>query len=159
VSTGTETERLTFQREQVADCFEEAQPLLEAHWREVAHFKDIDLDPDWDAYRLADEHGFLRTFTVRNDGALKGYAVFFVKGNLHYRQSVQAQQDILFLAPELRGPMLGLHFIRWCDEQLATEGVQAVYHHVKTAKDFGPILKHLGYEPVETIWARRLDRG
>ncbi len=54
--------------------------------------------------------------------------------------------------------MLGARFIQWCDEQLTAEAVQVVYQHVKLAYDFGSLLTRLGYEPIETVWGRRLDR-
>jgi hypothetical protein len=28
----------------------EMRPLLEAHWREISRYKDIELEPDWEAY-------------------------------------------------------------------------------------------------------------
>jgi lysylphosphatidylglycerol synthetase-like protein (DUF2156 family) len=59
----------------------------------------------------------------------------------------------------LRGHALGAAFIDWCDQQLRAEGVQVVSHHVKLAHDFGPTLARLGYEHVEAMWQRRLDRG
>ena len=35
-----------------ADLFDETMPLLVAHWEEIAHFKDIPLVPDRNAYAL-----------------------------------------------------------------------------------------------------------
>lgn len=137
---------------------DEAMPLLEAHWREIAHYLDIPLQVDRAAYVQMAHGGHLRAYMFRDDGALRGYAVYMVRQNIHYMGSKQAVQDILYLAPDLRGQALGAAFINWCDEQLAAEGVQVVHHHVKLAHDFGPTLAQLGYEAVETIWSRRLDR-
>lgn len=146
---------LTYSSERVESCFEEAMPLLQAHWREIAHYQDIPLDPDYASYRALDAAGALRTFCARDEGALVGYAVFVVRPNMHYRSSLQALQDILYLSPSHRGQ--GLQFIRWCDEQLKTEGVQAVYHHVKVSHNFGPALERIGYQLVDLIYTRRLD--
>jgi hypothetical protein len=146
---------MSYQREPLEPVMWEAKPLLERHWAEVAHFKDIALEPDVELYRKLEESGALRVYTMRKDGELTGYAVFMVKTNLHYRQSLQAQQDILYVDPGER--LAGAFFIMYCDEQLRAEGVQAVYHHVKMAIDFGPLLARLGYTPIETIWCKRLD--
>jgi hypothetical protein len=101
--------------------------------------------------------GTLRTFTARDaDGVLTGYCVFFVRHNIHYASSLQASQDVIYIDPERRG--FGAEFILWCDQQLKEEGVQAVYHHVKQAHNFGPLLERFGYECVDLIYARRLDR-
>lgn len=142
--------------EQVAD---ELQPLLEAHWREIAHFQDIELNPDWEFYAAMQEIGRLRFYTARHDGRLVGYCVFFVSPNRHYKQSLQAAQDILFLHPDYRNAGNGRALILFCDDQLRAEGVQATYQHVKAAHDFGPLLIHCGYQLVDLIYARRLDHG
>jgi len=149
---------VTFQRESVQATFEEAYPLLEEHWAQIAHYKDIKLNPWLEAYHVAEDADALRVYTVRTAGVLCGYALFFIKPNMHYRDSVQAVQDILWVAPEHRSLTLALSFLRWCDEQLRADGAQVVYHHVKHAVDFGPLLKRLGYESIETVWGRRLDK-
>lgn len=147
---------ILFARETVAQVLEEIKPLLSMHWREIAHYQDIGLDPDWDFYIQAKT---IRVFTARIDGVLIGYGVFFIGPNKHYRQSIQAVQDILFLHPDYRGGRTGMRFIRFCDEQLKADGAQVVYHHVKAAHDFGPLLKSIGYECVDVIYANRLDKG
>lgn len=150
---------VTFQRERIRECQDEIQPLLVAHWREIAAYQDIPLDPDWVMYRQIEATGALRIYTVRDESMLVGYAVFFVRSNPHYKGSVQATQDILYLDPPFRKQRVGATFIEWCDAELRKEGVQVVYHHVKLAFDFGPLLERLGYEALEKIYARRLDRS
>jgi len=147
--------RATFQAERAQDCFQEAMPLLQAHWQEIAHFKDIPLDPHFEAYKAFEDLGLIRCYTSRIGKELVGYAVYFVRKNMHYQNSVQALQDILFILPEHRG--FGARFILWCDQQLKAEGVQAVYHHVKAEHNFGPMLERLGYELVDLIYAKRMD--
>ncbi len=171
---------IQFAKELLTDAlWAEAIPLLAAHYLEVAHFKDIPLDPDRALYAASEEAGILRVFTARDDKGyihphslklkpgtrmgitispdpLVGYALYFVRPAPHYMGSVQAVQDVLYLAPAHRG-RTAYKFVSWCDEQLSTEGVQAVYHHVKASKDFGPMLEHQGYELVDRIYAKRLD--
>ena len=146
---------MDYQRESVAAVFEEIKPLLALHWEEIAHYQDIPLDPDYDSYLALDKTGRIRVYTVRKEGVLIGYSVFFL-GNLHYRSTKIASQDILFVLPEYRGGGVGFRFIRYCDTQLESEGVTVVYHHVKVKHDFGRLLVHLGYEPIDTIYGRRL---
>lgn len=148
---------MDFQREAYsAALVEEMLPLFEAHWQEIAHYKDIPLEPDLAVYEASDRAGILRVFTARKEGTLHGYIVFFVRSNPHYKSSIQASQDILFLSQPMRQGLTGYRFIQWCDDQLAIDGVQAVYHHVKGARDFGPVLERMGYEAVDIIYARRL---
>lgn len=143
-----------FNEQLVADI----KPLLESHYEEIAHYKDIALDPDWGVYENAYKNGLLKIFTVRDSSRLVGYSIFFVRSNPHYKRSVQASQDILFLDKSLRGKFVGARFIKWCDDRLREAGVQAVYHHVKMANNFGPILERMGYKMVDMIYAKRLDQ-
>jgi hypothetical protein len=138
--------------------FEEAEPLLQMHYQEIAHYHDIPLIPDRANYLKMQELGMLRFFSIRDEERkLEGYAVFLVRPNIHYSTSIQASQDILFLNPAHRKGRIGYRFIQWCDLQLKLEGVQVVYHHVKKAHNFGPMLERLGYEEIDIIYGRRLD--
>ena len=147
---------MRFTQETVEQNVAESKPLLESHFKEIAQFQDIPLDPDYDQYIALEKAGFIRCFIARDtDGAMVGYAVYFVRNNLHYRGSLQAVQDVIFIKPEFRGR--GGRFILWCDEKLKEQGVQVVYHHVKSKFNFGPMLEKCGYELVDLIYARRLD--
>ncbi len=149
---------MQFQREKLSsELFVEILPLLQAHYKEIAHFLDIPFEPNLEAYKHLESEGILRAFMVRdNERELHGYAVFFLRHNLHYSTSFQAYQDIIYVRPDSRG--IGARLIKWCDEQLRLEGVQVVYHHVKAAHDFGPMLERMGYELVDLIYAKRLDK-
>jgi hypothetical protein len=149
---------VTYQAESLAQFIPDALPLMRKHYAEVAHYQDIEFEPDWDKYLALEAAGSFRAFTARDfDGSLIGYACFFVHSNLHYKSSLQAVQDVIYIDPTVRG--FGRQFIDWCDSMLAGLGVQVVYHHVKCAKDFSPALVKLGYEKIEHIYGRRLDGG
>ena len=61
--------------------------------------------------------------------------------------------------PEYRDQGTGAGLIAFADMSLAAAGASVVYHHVKRAHDFGPLLRRLGYEEIESVWGRRLDRA
>lgn len=147
---------LTFQREKLGDVWDELLPLLQEHWKEIAHYKDIPLDPDKAVYDRMEWSGAVRLFTLRDAGELTGYAVFFIVHHPHYKTSKQAQQDVIYIAPKARGGT-GSKFIADCDDELRKEGVQIVSHHVKAAHNFGPALERLGYELMDLIFTKRLD--
>lgn len=150
---------MLFQLESLSPSFiEEVLPLLRAHKEEVAHFQDIELNPDWQRYNRLNEAGGLRIFTVRDCSMLVGYSWFFVSPNPHYKDSIQANQDIVYLRKDYRGKGKGRDFILWCDAMLEAEGVEVVYQHVKAKPelDFSPLLEGIGYELVDKILARRL---
>lgn len=152
--------KVTFQREGFAAVIDEADALLFLHWKEVAHYPDIPLAVDRPVYEAMDAAGILRIYTARDEsGKLIGYAAFIVGPNSHYSTSGnQAKQDVLFVAPDARLHRVGLQLVKFCDAQLQAEGIQVVMHHVKLAHPaLGRLLVHEGYEPVETIFAKRLD--
>lgn len=135
--------------------------VLLRHWSELTHYPDIPLDVDWNRYELAEKLGKLRAFTARVGDRLVGYVAFFVDYNGHYRSSLQAVQDVLYLLPEYRArPRVGLRLIAFADHELAREGVQVAYQHQKLAHPaLGRLLQISGYEPMETLWVKRLDRS
>lgn len=147
--------------EKLATYFEEALPLLQRHWREITHYLDIPLNIDLPGYLRMEAADLLRIYTARDRSKLVGYAVFIVGQNSHYHSSPrQAKQDVIYIAPEYRGRSVGVRLIRFCDEMLRAEGVQVVYQHAKLAHpELGRLLEHMGYEAVETTYARRLDRS
>lgn len=136
---------------------EEIIPLLRLHWEEIAHYKDIPLEVDWQAYANADKNNALRIYSTReSDGTeLTGYAVFFIKENPHYKSSKQAVQDVVFIRKDKRGH--GKEFLSWCESNLKAEGVEVVMHHIKAAHNWGKMLERMGYELVDLIYAKRLS--
>ena len=143
--------------ELLSESWDEIMPLAEAHYLEIAHYQDIPLDPDRERYKALEDGGQLRYFTLRNEvGALVGYCIFVVARHLHYSGSVQAMQDVLFLLPEYRGAYIGKEFISHCDNELRAERIEAVYHHMKAKRSFGPLLESLGYELIDLVYGRRL---
>lgn len=149
----------TYQTESVEAFKSQAGALLREHYLEIAHYKDIELDPDFEAYEAAERAGCVRVYTCRDiAGELVGYAVFFVRPNMHYRGSLQAVQDVLYVARAHRYGMAGVHLIKYAEQSLRAEGVQVVYHHVKRTNKVGQLLERLGYQAVDMIYAKRLDR-
>lgn len=145
-----------FKAVSVKEVFAEGADLLNEHYEEVAHFKDIPLDPNINKYVEVEEHGAFKAFGVyrKDNQKMVGYAGFFVHFNMHYQKSLQAIQDVVFISKSERG--FGREFIRWCDQQLKDFGVNVVYHHVKCAHEWGSLLESFGYQRVDHIYAKAL---
>lgn len=150
---------LILQRERAHTLWPEIMPLLIEHKEEIAHYQDIELDPDIDAYNTCDMMGMLRCYTARLNGELVGYACFFVKQNMHYQGSMQAVQDVLFVTKPHRHGRVGYKLIRFSEEELRKEGCQVCYQHLKCNRPETIALFHkMGYEDIDLIVAKRLDR-
>lgn len=138
--------------------FDEILPLLHLHHNEVAAFKDIPLDPDWDAYLSMQSMGILRVFTARDGlGALVGYASFVVMPNPHYRTSLQATCDAIFVHPTQRGRFVGAGLLSAVHERLKQEGVVVIHLHASVDYDLESLLARAGYKLIEKNYAARLE--
>lgn len=143
--------------EKYRDIHLEMDPIFEKHYKEISHYHDIELCINKEAYFAMEDSGWVRLFTARINGKLVGYNAFFIRYNAHYAKSLQASNDVVYIDPEHRG--FGRDFIKWCDDQLREMGIQVVYHHVKAKHNFGPMLERMGYELIDLIYGKRLDRG
>jgi GNAT superfamily N-acetyltransferase len=160
------TATVTYQQEFIAGdgdtmgtIWLELLPLLAAHYQEIASDQDILLDIDFQKYLAMERLGILKVYTARVDDVLIGYAAFVVAPNPHYLGSKQAKNDVLYVAPEHRRGRVGMRLLQFCDKQLTALGAQISWHHQKIAHPaLGRLLKHLGYEEREIVWARRLDK-
>lgn len=135
----------------------EMVPLIVRHFREVSHFRDVSIEPDFDHYVAAEAAGILRIYTARTEGKLVGYSVFVVTQHPHFKGLTQANEELLFLDPEHRKGSLGLDLIDYCDNALKHEGVNIVFHTVSQERDFSPLLVRRGYELCDQVYARRFS--
>ena len=147
--------QLVFQREEVThSLFNEALPLLKEHYREIARFKEVPLDVDIDQYVACEKAGILKCYTARGEGELIGYSNYIIRAHPHFKSSIQAISDILYISPSHRG--FGKQFLLWCEQQLRDCGVQYVYQAVTPECDFGHLLERINYSRVDSTYAKRL---
>ena len=133
--------------------------LAQKHWEEIATYKDIPIDIDWEVYEGLEEIGLLRPFMAYSNGELVGYAVFILNNNPHYQTHVYAHQDIFFVRKDKRHSMagIGLRLVAVAESVLKEEGVTAIQHHVNTNNDWSAFIEKLGYNFTEKIYEKRLN--
>lgn len=152
-----------FAEESLDSCLSEMQPLLEKHWQEIASDLSIPLEPDYERYHALEAASALRIYTARTehvhqDARLIGYAVFFIAPHPHYKSSLQAFGDVLYLDPEFRVGRTAAQLIAISEDKLHALGVQVIRHHVKVAHPaLGVLLKRMGYHHLEDNYERRLQ--
>ena len=118
---------MKFSVDRICDCLEEVKPLLKKHWEESEDL-GFPLDPDYELYLRIEREGLTRSFSVRDNGKIVGYAVFIVRHHPHYKTVLTANADVIFIEKEFRG---GKSFIEWCIDQLKVMGVKVVVYNVK----------------------------
>ena len=146
-----------YQREFLCDVIDEVQPLLDAHYQELTHHKDkIKLDPQWDQYTALELLNKFFIYTARDESELVGYAAFFLMTHMHYRATVVAQNDVLFLRADKRQGTTGIRLIDFAEAELKKLGADKIVWHIKFSKDLRPILHRRGYRDEEVMTAKML---
>ena len=152
------TTATTFHRETVEEAGGAIASLAPSHLSEADPREKHHPDPDWDFYQALEDTGVLRIYTVRDgSGGLAGYAVLVVRESPHFRGSVRASQDLLYVQEEFRSGRLGIEFLGYIEEQLRQEGVEVIHHAAKLSLPaLRTILSRLDYTPTEVIFQKWL---
>ena len=144
--------------ESLASCLEEAKPILEEHWKEITVYRDIPLDPEYDLYETLEKTGSLAIYTIRVQGELVGYSVYFVRRHLHYRNHVWANNDILLVRKPYRNFGIGKQLLDFVENDLRSRGVNVIHHGTKTAHpELALLLQSRGHQRVEVGYSFRLS--
>lgn len=126
--------------------------MFEQHHREIAWLPDkIPLDIDHQAYMQMENAGIVKVYTLREGSRLLAYGVWFLKPHLHYRTTMVAMNDVIYLDPEYRGKgRTGMKFIDDNIAELKKAGAMVVGLHIKKCYDWSSLAEHLGFECTET---------
>lgn len=136
---------ISYQVERLATTCDEALPLLERHYEEIAQFKSVQkLDPDWDAYAALERAGKLWMMTARDNGVLIGYIVMIVTTDMHYRKLLRAVEDIHFILPEYRRGLTGYKLLSRTVRAMRERGVGTVTFRTKANASHGLLFERLG---------------
>ncbi len=146
---------LTYKIEKFSDVAVDMIPLWKAHWEEIAADQNkIPLAPDIKKYLELQDRDNLLTVVVRSDEKIVGYCIMFVTTHMHYKTTVFATNDVIYLSPPYRKGVAGIRLIKKTEEFLKERGVHKVLWHVKPDHNFGPILKRMGYSLAEYAFGK-----
>lgn len=135
---------VVYSKECLCDVINEVQPLLELHYEELCRYKDrIKLDPDWKSYADAEHAGRFHIFTARDGEQLVGYSAFFLGPHIHYRKTIVAQNDVLYLHPEHRNGITGIKLIKMSHTGMKELGAHKIVWHCKHSNELKQILLRL----------------
>lgn len=148
---------ITIQRESVMTTWRETLPLYRRHWEEMPHQPGLEFFVNIPAYERAELGGMLRFYTARCSEILVGYGVFFLHDSLWYRDTIEAGQHSLYLAPEARQGWNGIKLIRFTEDALRAEGVRILHQHVHGGGSEARLFPLLGYTKMHEEFEKRLD--
>ena len=142
---------ITFAREDFGPLYPEMLPLLEMHYKEIAwNIDNIPLDVDVEKYQALDESGVLFCFSARDKGKLVGYAAFLLHPHPHYKSTMFASNDVIFLLKSHRGKKIGVDFLEFCCAELKAFGAQVTAIRIKDCLNWSPLAQSIGFESVES---------
>lgn len=142
---------ITFAVEPLLDVQEAIISIMDEQQAEMGIYKDTKADPNWNLYSMLYDLGHLMIFTIRKSGVLLGYAVFIIAQNPHYQTKMQAEHDLLWLAPSSRKGLLGVRFMKFILKTLREDErmVEVIGFTSSEAYPIAPLLKRLGFKPSE----------
>jgi hypothetical protein len=141
---------LSYQQEFLSQVEEDIKYLIELHWDEIALNKDsIKLNPDWDAYSSLEKQGKLKVFTSREGGLLVGYFVVVLGTNIHYKDHMFANNDVIYLHKDYRKGFAGIRLIK-------EDGVSVLTINIKVHKPFDKVLERLKFKHIERVYSKYL---
>lgn len=145
---------MQFQEERLDDVLEELEPLLQEHYKEVAMYQDkIELNPDYDLYRLMERQGTLHILTAR-DPDLQGYCVTFINKHPHYKDHKYAVNDIIYVSPEHRHTDVAYEMLKELERLMLLEGVSVMTFHMKHYKSFQTLMSARHFDPAEYLYTK-----
>ncbi len=140
--------------ESIFGAWQEFKGLTSGNNMETGLLKDEHFEPDTDRYKILDESGALRTYTVHVNGMIIGYSVFLIHNHQLYKNIICATQDMLYISQFYRGKKIGFDFIQWCDKQVTELGVDMINRSFSIKNDISKILEGIGYKLAEKAYSK-----
>lgn len=132
----------------------EMRRLFDDHWQEIALNKDaIPLDIDYELYARLERDHELHLVTARDDGWLVGYHLSVIRPHPHYRSTLHCMTDVFYLRPAYRSGMTGYKLLKAARDSVQARGVKKMLMGTKMAIDIDPLLKRLGFTPIERVYS------
>lgn len=111
-------------------------PLLESHYDELCTDKAMVLNPDWERYAAMLAAGNLVMVAAFDDdrpgfGNCVGYTFCFLSPHIHYKDTLVAWNDVLFLHKDYRTGSAGSRLMKATALACAQRGVKKLLWHAK----------------------------
>lgn len=149
---------ITFQAEPFDRAYADAVELLQLHYAEIAPYQDLfKINCNVAFYRQLEKNGALHVVTARHDDRLVGYFIFIAARHPHYTDVMVANEDMKFLHPDYRGGT-GFKMISFAEAHARALGCKVIFQRSKAKSGHGPMYRRMGYELMDEIYAKRLDR-
>lgn len=139
----------------------ELHPLHELHWQETeGHRHGLEMNPDYDGMAFKAAMGELVQFTLRfgPEAVLVGQLRMYLGQSMH-TQTLLAREDTLFIHPDHRGGMLGMHLLRYAEAALRQIGVREIHADSKLLNKADVLMRRMKYRPVATQFVKVFEEA
>lgn len=145
------------QREDFNEVKDQVDELTHKNWEDTGLSKyGIKLNPDWDIYETLNKSYMLGVYTVRKQNNLVGYLTVVSREHHHYKNTVFASNDILFIEKEHRKGLLGYFLVKYAVKDLKNLGADVLLFTSNIDKPYDSILKRLDFQPLEKVFIKKL---
>ena len=135
-----------FAVERIRDVVDEIRPLHQAHWEESESFRHgLPLKPNYGTWLADEQEGRFVLFTIRQDGALKGYCQVYLTVSNHTGTNI-CNEDALYLHPDARKGFTCSQFAKYAEWVVRQLGVREVRLSVKVTNDVWKLWERIGYQ-------------
>jgi len=134
---------------------DELKEIFPEHYAEL-NVVDLDLNPDYDAYRRLNEAGMLRCIICRHYDKVIGYILFIVNNHIHYKSCKTAIEDNYFLKKAYRKGRIGIKLFQYAEQVLKGCGVNRIIVSTKVDSDNSRLFEYLGYEHTDKKFTKML---
>lgn len=128
--------------------------LFSRHAGELSPLPGLKFKLNVEMYRAAE--GSLASYTVRDDNLLIGYANFVIQPHPHFKESIWAFQDAVYLAPEYRGKNIGMRLLKFAENDLRKQADVCLHTVDVNHPMLGDLLKLMGYRHIYSLFGKIL---
>lgn len=154
---------ITYQKEKLFDVKDEVADILKQHWEEVSINKDvIQLDPNWELYKLLEDNGNISITTARDNGKIIGYFGYIITPSLHHRSIKVADGDLFYIHIDYRKSTIAIKLLALSEKYLLEAGVNIIFNKTKDyihnvhGVSSGSLFKRAGYDKIENVYSKLL---
>lgn len=154
------SDKVLFAKEPFSSVLNEARPLLELHFKEIASNKDILVSPNpsLEMYKRGEEEGKLLLITARSQQRLVGYFLWVMIKHPHYQHVIVAEEDLHFLLPEYRRGMTGYLFIKFACQAALDFGAHMLVSREKIGHEHPALMERLGFKATDVVYYKMKDK-
>jgi hypothetical protein len=125
---------------------------IPAHFAENKHYGKPNLD--WDYYLQSSYAGQCKAVTIRDDGKLVGYTIFFITNDPDRKHVLQATNSGIFVDDDYRGKA-SIQLLKKADAYMKDLGAQEINYLIKDDR-IGKLLSRQAYKQDYKLWSKTL---